>query len=159
MTKQDILDSIAADYRAGRITDECIPAPGGRNWDGYGYLRLRFGKRVESYNAHNYTLKQAVGDPPPDKPQAAHSCTSKDCVNPAHLSWKSHGDNQRDRKRDGTVSAGERQNKAKLTDPEVLEIRRLYSTGEYTKKALSEMYDVSPSTISRIVARKIWTHI
>ena len=62
MHKQETLDSIVADYRAGRLGDDCIPAPGCRTASGYGHVEVD-GKQ---YRAHNYVLRQAVGPPPPD---------------------------------------------------------------------------------------------
>jgi hypothetical protein len=153
--KRETLDSIAADYRAGRLGDECIPAPGCRTSEGYGHLRVD----GRHYGAHNYVLRQAVGPPPPDKPEAAHNCTTKDCVSPKHLEWKSAKENAADKKRDGTLVYGERSHKAKLTAPDVLEILRLYATNNYTYETLGEMYGVNYRTIHDIVMRKTWKHV
>ena len=50
-------------------------------------------------------------------------------------------------------------NHSKLNDNEILEIRRLRSTGKYTLKALSEVFDVSQKTISLVARRESWKHI
>jgi len=49
--------------------------------------------------------------------------------------------------------------RAKLSEKEVLEIRRLYKTGNYTQKDLGEMFGVDHSHISNIINRKTWKHI
>ena len=54
---------------------------------------------------------------------------------------------------------GESNNSSKLTTEEVLDIRDLYSTGNYTQVSLSDMFNVAPSTISNIVKRKRWNHV
>ena len=54
---------------------------------------------------------------------------------------------------------GSKHGMAKLTEDQVLEIRKLYATGDYTQTALAKMFGVSQDLISRIVNRKIWVHI
>ena len=166
-THREALDKIADAYRTGAISDDCIHAPGaGRDKDGY--ARIRFGDSQP--RAHNYVLRRAVGDPPPGKSMACHTCRTKDCVSPRHLYWGDAGDNAADRDRDGTTARGEavRQvhrargeacSMSGLTDDGVREIRRLYATGEYTQQALADMYGVAQSTVSDIIHRKLWTHI
>ena len=54
---------------------------------------------------------------------------------------------------------GIKNGRAKLTEKEVLEIRRLYKTGDYTQRGLGKMFGVSKLPIGHIVNRKIWKHI
>lgn len=159
MKNKEILDSVAADYQSGQLTDDCIPAPGYRDRYGYANFEVRVdGNRIR-YKAHNYALRQAVGDPPPGKTYALHKCRTKTCCNPRHLYWGDAKQNAADRKRDGTETWGESHGSCKLTESDVLEIRRLYATGNYTHRSLAEMYGVVHSTIRQIVNREIWTHI
>lgn len=46
-----------------------------------------------------------------------------------------------------------------LTEKQVLEIRRLWSFGEYNQKQLSEKFNTEQSNISRIVNNIYWKHI
>jgi hypothetical protein len=48
---------------------------------------------------------------------------------------------------------------SKLTEDKVKEIRELFATGEYTKKQLSDLYGVTPTSISYIISRKQWSHV
>ena len=48
---------------------------------------------------------------------------------------------------------------SKLTEEQVLEIRRLYKTGNYIYKDLGKMFGVSRQLIGHIVNRKKWTHV
>lgn len=48
---------------------------------------------------------------------------------------------------------------AKLTDEQVLEIRRLYAAGGVSMKALGERFGCSTSTIHSIVNRRRWQHL
>lgn len=54
---------------------------------------------------------------------------------------------------------GSKNNSAKLTEKEVIEIREKYKTNKYSYKTLGEEYGVSKSTVSGIIKRKNWTHI
>jgi group I intron endonuclease len=63
---------------------------------------------------------------------------------------------------------GETNPRALLTDDQVREIRRLYSSNtskerwaqkEYTQDRLARMFNVHQITISTVVTRKTWTHI
>lgn len=47
----------------------------------------------------------------------------------------------------------------KLNDELVLEIRKKYSSKQYTCASLGELYGVSKYTITAIICRKTWTHI
>lgn len=48
---------------------------------------------------------------------------------------------------------------SKLKEQDVLDIRSLYSTGNYTYKSIGKIYDVSESCVYLIVKRKKWRHI
>ena len=54
---------------------------------------------------------------------------------------------------------GEQQAFSRLTEKQVLEIRRLYAGGGYTYKMLGEMYGVTKTCIGNIIRRKTWKHI
>lgn len=54
---------------------------------------------------------------------------------------------------------GERVWSAKLTDKDVLEIRKLYSQNTITLKNIGEKYGVSIATIGRIIQNKTWKHV
>jgi hypothetical protein len=55
--------------------------------------------------------------------------------------------------------AGEANGNARLTEADVLEIRRLWATGQYTKAALARRYGVGRKAISDVVERRKWKHI
>lgn len=54
---------------------------------------------------------------------------------------------------------GEESGKAILTEGQVLEIRRLYGTGNYIQRQLADMFNVTRSAINAVVNRQSWTHI
>lgn len=54
---------------------------------------------------------------------------------------------------------GEVNGNSKLTTERVLEIRRKYETGKYSKPCLAKDYEVTRQQIGHIVSKKHWTHI
>lgn len=52
---------------------------------------------------------------------------------------------------------GENSSTAKLTEQDVLEIRRLIN--EFSRKQIAEKYNIDYSTVAKIISRKLWSHI
>ena len=76
-----------------------------------------------------------------------------------NLEWNTHSENNQHAYDAGLKQKGSKHGQAKLSENQVLEIRRLYKTGNYTYKDLSKMFGVSQTPISFIVNRKTWKHI
>ena len=111
---------------------------------GYGHFRMN-GKLELT---HRVSWMLTNGEIPEDL-QVLHICiTNRRCVNPRHLYIGTQQDNINDmmnQRRNGNV---------KLTDEEVIEIRKKYKTGEYTQQRLADEYGVHRSNIGRIVNNK-----
>lgn len=133
--------------------DECLIWPFGRNGRGYGAVGFR-GKRV---GAHRAMCILAHGEPPADRPEAAHSCGRghEGCVNPRHLAWKSSAQNQRDRVTHGTDARGAKNKRARLSEGQVREIRRRLAAGE-SNTALAADFDITHYAVSAIKRRRTW---
>lgn len=54
---------------------------------------------------------------------------------------------------------GEKNGMAKLTEFEVLNLRSMYKTGDFTQRYLADIFLMSVSQVSRIVNNKKWKHI
>lgn len=54
---------------------------------------------------------------------------------------------------------GSRNNKSKLKEEDILEIRRIHLPYIYSKHKIAEKFNVSLSTIDRIIRRETWNHI
>lgn len=89
-----------------------------------------------------------------------------------NLQWGTASENQRDRIIHGTsnrglthINQGENQGAHKLTEKQVLKIRRLYETKsssgkrQYSQRKLASMFGVQQTTIKNVVNRKTWKHI
>jgi len=58
------------------------------------------------------------------------------------------------------IHRGEKQHLAKLTESDVVEIRRIaYGKKQYGRKGLAIRFNVSESLIKQVVNRIIWTHV
>lgn len=92
-----------------------------------------------------------------------HQCDNPTCVNPKHLFLGTHQDNTNDMysKERGPCNPakGEKHWQAKLTNSQVLKIRRLYMQGGVSYSQLASRYGVVKQTIHRVVKRKLWSHV
>lgn len=132
--------------------DDCLIWPYGRNADGRAQCRID-GKQTY---VQRYVCKIAHGEPPTPKHESAHSCGKGHlgCVAKSHLSWKTMKENQADRLIHGTSPRGENSGSAKLTEPQVIEIRAL--RGLEPTRAIAKRYSVSPQTVSAIQTGRKW---
>ncbi len=85
--------------------------------------------------------------------QVLHRCDNRACVNPAHLFLGTHQDNMDDMKGNGRRRhlCGEDLPQTKLTDSDVRAIRRLWSSGKHTQRALAGRFGCAESHLHRIV--------
>lgn len=88
-----------------------------------------------------------------------HSCDNPPCVNPAHLFLGTTQENAQDMVRKGRwangIRCGELSHSAKLTLPQVEEIRGRYAAGE-RQVSLAADFGVRQTTISRIIRGDSW---
>ena len=129
---------------------------GCRHHQGYG--RIGWLGTVTKTHRVAYTL--FIG-PIPDGMFVLHHCDNPPCCNPDHLYIGTQTDNMRDRKERDRHNAprGSKAGPAKLTESDVLNIRKMLATSTATGVELAMRYNVTPSTISSIRLRKSWTHI
>jgi len=77
----------------------------------------------------------------------------------SNLEWLSNRDNIVHGYKNGFFPRGEDRPGAKLTMADVLEIRRIYSSGEIGYRLLAKRFGVNRSTIRRIIKREMWDHV
>ena len=132
----------------------CWNWSGKKHSSGYGMLYAN-GKK---YYAHRVSYVIHIGDPVDDM-HVLHKCDNPVCTNPKHLFLGTHKDNMLDRDRKGRCAKGEGKPKSsKLSNKDVLEIRRLWSSG-FKQQAIADAFGVKQPQISDIVNRKKWRHI
>ena len=90
-----------------------------------------------------------------------HKCDNRKCVNPDHLYLGSHLNNAQDRveRKRSKHYVGENHGRSKLTENQVLEIRRLSNEKSLSSWRLGKMFMVNPKSIQDIVNRNNWKHI
>lgn len=87
-----------------------------------------------------------------------HRCDNRICVNPDHLEIGTIADNSRDMAERGGSTRGERSASARLTERDVIEIRRRYAAGE-TQRSLAEEFGVDQSTVSYAISGRTWSYL
>jgi hypothetical protein len=119
----------------------------------FGYGSFRVGSATDGTRrkemAHRIAFMLANNIEIPKGKVIMHSCDVPACVNPAHLSIGTHGDNNRDARQKGrvksTVEGGEKHPRARLTWDIVRYLRNEGRTRSL--KELSKQFKVAESTI------------
>lgn len=145
-------------------SDGCWLWMAGRSSEGYG--TFRFNGRMQK--APRVAWQLTFG-PIPDGLNALHHCDNPPCVRPEHLFLGTIDDNNKDRAAKGrskgtfkqadpahpaTLRSGERHWLAKVSDQDVIEMRRLTQSGA-SRKCLAARFNIHAATVSRIV-RNEW---
>lgn len=129
---------------------------GGTTRGGYGAFWLGPTRGLTRANRASFEIFKG---PLREGMNALHTCDQTACVNPAHLFEGTQADNMRDmaekHRHPGPGLAGERSPTAKLTESDVLEIRR--AAGGVV--AIAEQFGVSKSLVSAIRLRAAWRHV
>lgn len=149
-----------------------IPEPNSGCWlwlgatqsSGYGHTKLPRSRK--STGAHRLAYSINSGPIPPGM-DVCHKCDTKLCVNPAHLFIGTRLENLHDCIAKGRNSrgiarslmfSGEDSHRAKLSWPQVRQIRLAYAEGIATQKQLADQYGVCVPNIQAITQHKTWKH-
>lgn len=109
-------------------------------------------------SVHRAVLETFFG-PCPAGMQACHNDGNPRNNKLSNLRWDTSKNNNADRIKHGTDPVGERNPRAKVTDDNVRQIRKLYATGMYTQQQIADRYGIHQTMISCIVHRTTWKHI
>ena len=74
-----------------------------------------------------------------------------------NLRFDTHKSNEVDKKKHGTDNRGEKHSMHKLTQKQVLQIRNLINSEEYSQMEISILFNVHFSTISQIKTGRNWS--
>lgn len=114
--------------------------------NGYGTICITSNGKEVTWLAYNWYYFQKFGNIP-NNMDLDHLCRNRACVNPDHLEPVTRAVNT------------QRGELAKLDAAQILEIRKLYSTGLYHQSYLASRFGVTQGLISQIILRKIWKNI
>lgn len=139
------------------VTDGCWLWTAGVGQTGYGRFKRNHGV---FQSAHRYSWEFHYG-PILNSLHVLHRCDTPACVRPDHLHLGTPADNRREMVERGRErhANGESHGRAKLTKPQVLEIRSKYETGECSYNSLGQEYGVSKRMVGYIVQRKNWQYV
>lgn len=126
---------------------------------GYGIIRSYIEGKLHRYMAHRISYEMARGEIQPGM-VICHRCDNPPCVNPDHLFSGTQADNLTDMRLKGRAAstAGEKSALAKLTNDNVLDIRRLCSIGVKAKE-IAAQFGISHWTVYNIKYRTRWSHL
>jgi len=144
-----------------KINEEsgCWEWQGSKNQAGYG--QIQFDGRVQL--AHRVVWKIIYGNIP-NAVCVLHKCDNPLCINYFHLFIGSLRDNTQDMIKKGkarftsNVAVGSKHGMAKLTEQDIVEIRRLLKTN-IKQTLIAKQFSVTRSLISAIKCNKIWNHV
>ena len=122
--------------------------------DRNGYGKVKVNK--QNLRAHRWSWELHNGTIPDDM-QVLHRCDVPSCVNPEHLFIGTNQDNVDDRESKGRSYKLPIHRTNKVSESDVLEIRRLKGTVRVVD--LASRYGLHYSQISRIQNRRYWKHI
>ena len=127
-----------------------------KSLDKYGYGKVSAHSKMVL--AHRLAYEAFVG--PLNGMQVLHRCDNPRCINPEHLFLGTVADNARDMASKGRayMKPGELNPMVKLTEKDVVEIRRLVKSGVSMLDAAKRL-STSFSTVRSIIERRTWRHL
>ena len=136
-------------------TSSCWNWTAWKNYLGYGGFNFN-GKNIVAHRVSFQLFKGTI----PLGMCVLHKCDNRKCVNPSHLFLGTRADNIKDMDIKGrrVNPIGELNGFSKLKEKDILEIRELAKTDIFQYK-IAEKFNVTPTTISYVLAGKSWCHI
>jgi predicted DNA-binding protein (UPF0251 family) len=119
----------------------------------YGFVC--WGRRRMAAHRASYELTRG---PVPEGQCVLHSCDNPLCVRPEHLFLGTRTVNNTDKMMKGRHRSLPKESNpgAKLTEAEVIEIRRLHAETSLLQREIAGRFGISQSTVSAIVLERAW---
>jgi hypothetical protein len=130
--------------------------------EGYGALCVgsMAGNNLTTALAHRLSYRLFV-EKIPKGLLVLHRCNNRKCVNPEHLYAGTNQDNTNDKMRAGMAlgATGESGGHSKLTEEDVIEMRKMRQETGMSYKKLANLFNVSDSAAWSACTKKTWKHI
>ncbi|RLC89135.1 MAG: hypothetical protein DRJ03_00855 [Chloroflexi bacterium] len=127
--------------------------------DGEGYPQMRLVKNgVTAYYRVHYLVLLSFCGPRPKGHQCLHRDGDRQNVRFNNLRWGTQRENAADAIRHGTQVRGETNGRSKLTESQVITIKKLLATG-HSLRSLGKRFGVDHTTIGAIKLGKSWGHL
>lgn len=155
--------SDAGDVRSlDRLCSDGRTYPGkvlGQRLNARGYLRVALSKgcKKQDVSVHSIVLEAFVG-PRLDGMESCHRNGVRTDNRVENLRWGTKLSNAADKRIHGTMVAGSKHPRAKITDSDVVKIRRMHASGKQPKY-LASIFNLSSSAIRHIVSRRTWVNL
>jgi len=130
-----------------------------QEYEFYPYYTLYKGNGKKNFRIHRLVALHFMPNPF-NKPCINHIDGNKNNYSLDNLEWVTHSENTKHAFKIGSMShVGEKHSRTKLKDADILEIRNLDKTTNYTTKELARKYKITGATIRKIITRETWRHI
>lgn len=140
--------------KRGRILRPCKSAR-----TGYLAVTLSTENRRTTHNVHRLVCEAFHGAPPIRSAQVAHGDGVRTNNRADNLRWTTAKGNAADRNEHGTAPIGEGAGNHKITESDVLAIRRAFTGKRGDLSWLGRKFGITKQQVRNIVQRKQWTHI
>lgn len=144
-------------YDEGRIR-KGVPA------DGYLQVQLRVNKILETRKVHRLAAKAFIPNPE-NLPEVNHIRGDRKDNRVWMIEWSTASNNMKHayrvlgKKNNFGEKRGEDCHNAVFKNADILKMREMFESGEYTQKQIANIYNQRSGIINRILKRKRWKHI
>lgn len=134
---------------------DCWPWAGPNN-RGYGSYTFKVGGKSKTMLAHRIAFELSHGFLDEGEVVRHFVCDNPLCCSPFHLRKGSQSDNICDMFKKGREGHGKRE---RLTKQEVVSIREMWASGKFTHESLAPLFNLTRTTILKVVNRLTWKEI
>ena len=127
------------------------------NNNGYQNVSIGGGKKNKRF-IHRIVAECYVENPN-NYEQVNHIDNNRSNNHYSNLEWCTTQYNTEYKTRQGRCPKGEEHPRSKLTEIDVIEIRRLYTNTDLSQKKIGDMYGICQQVICEIINKKLWKHV